>query len=134
MAKMKNKDVLNCSECDGCDVGGMMKEWLKLQLGNKLAPSTDEIRWTNNNYNREGIYFIKHLWSCSWNETEIPYNLKDNKVLLEFFTNDPRNVNGKFFCEIYDNSFLHYRAGGNWRGEGMKLHNELTQKLKNIIM
>jgi hypothetical protein len=134
MTKIKNKDMLNWNLCDGCDVGGMMKEWLKIQLGNTVAPSTDDIRWTNNNYNREGIYFIKHLWSCTWNESEIPSNLKDNKDLLEFFNNDPRNVNGKFFCEIYDNVFLHYRAGGNWKGEGMKLHNELTQRLKNIIM
>jgi hypothetical protein len=25
-----------------------------------------------------------------------------------------------------DGIFLHYRAGGNWNGEGMTLHNALT--------
>ena len=32
---------------------------------------------------------------------------------------------------IYDNVFLHYRAGGNWRKEGLELHKLLSQKLKN---
>ena len=48
--------------------------------------------------------------------------------------NDTRNTNNKLFCEIYDNKFLHYRAGGNWRKEGMDLHNKLTQSLKKSLI
>ena len=47
---------------------------------------------------------------------------------------DIRNKDGKFFCEIYDNVFLHYRAGGNWMGEGMDIHNLLTNMLKEAII
>jgi hypothetical protein len=45
-----------------------------------------------------------------------------------------RNVNGKFFCEIYDEVFLHYRAGGNWRNEGIDLHRHLSEILYDILI
>ena len=112
---MKDIELLNWNCYEVCDTGGMMKDWLKKQ--------------TENN-----IYFIKHLCSCNWNLNELPSNLKDNKKLIEFFQNDPRNQNNKFFCEIYDNKFLHYRAGGNWMNEGMALHKKLSQALKQILI
>ena len=40
---------------------------------------------------------------------------------------------GKFYCEIYDDVFLHYRAGGNWNKEGIGLHNALTEKLRDCF-
>lgn len=133
MIKMKNIDKLDWN-CGNHDVGGMMKEWLKLQMGDEPSPNVDEIRWTNKKFHSETIYFIKHLWSCSWNNTEIPDNIKDNEKLIDFFTNDIRNVNSNFFCEIYDNVFLHYRAGGNWNHEGMETHKKLTKSLKEILL
>jgi hypothetical protein len=42
--------------------------------------------------------------------------------------------NGNFFCEIYDEVFLHYRAGGNWNEEGMAMHNALSTKLKQALL
>ena len=128
MIKMKNKEFLNWNCCTYCDVGGMMQDWLKKQMENILIPNTDENRVTND------IYFIKHLSSCSWDINELPKNLHDNLKLIDFFKKDIRNVNNKFFCEIYDNVFLHYRAGGNWRQEGLKLHKLLSQKLKNTLL
>ena len=47
---------------------------------------------------------------------------------------DIRNKNGKFFCEIYDNVFLHYRAGGNWLREGLHVHKMLTKQLKEALL
>lgn len=134
MTKMMNKNLLNWNCCPGCDVGGMMQNWLKEQLKDKEIPNTDLIRWTNNNYHTDNTYFIKHLWSCSWNIEELPVNLNNNTKLINFLKNDIRNVNGKFFCEIYDNVFLHYRAGGNWRKEGLDQHKELTEKLKKSLL
>lgn len=133
MIKMKNIDKLNWN-CGNHDVGGMMQYWLEKEMGLETPPNTDEIRWTNKNFHNETIYFIKHLWSCSWNNTEIPDNIKDNKKLIDFFTNDIRNANCNFFCEIYDNVFLHYRAGGNWMQEGMETHKKLTKSLKEILL
>jgi hypothetical protein len=134
MTKMKNLELLNWNPCQGCDTGGMTQEWLKIQIGNTPIPNTDEIRWTDKEYHTNNIYFIKHLWSCSWNINELPKNLEKNTKMIDFITNDPRNKNNKYFCEIYDNVFLHYRAGSNWIGEGMDLHKKLTELLKNALL
>lgn len=134
LTKMKNLELLNWNCCTYCDVGGMMQEWLKKQMENIVMPNTDEIRWADKAYQTNNIFFIKHLWSCSWDINELPINLKNNTKLIDFIKNDVRNVNDKFFCEIYDNVFLHYRAGGNWRKEGLDLHSLLSQKLKNALL
>lgn len=72
MTKMNNLDLLNWNVCSGCDTGGMMQEWLLTQINRNELPTTREIRWTNKIFHTEKIYFIKHLWSCTWNESEIP--------------------------------------------------------------
>jgi len=77
---------------------------------------------------------VKHLWSCSWNEGELPDGLKINTKLVQFLMKDGRNQNGKFFCEIYDNVFLHYRAGGNWRKEGIEFHQQYSKVLKEALI
>lgn len=130
--KMKNINLLNWNCKPGCDVGGMMEQWLKSQT-NKI-PNTDEIRHTNKSFHNDDIYYIKHLWSCSWDESEIPENFKDNTKLIHFIKTDPRNQNGKFYCEIYDNKFLHYRAGGNWERKNMNLHISLALKLRQTLL
>jgi hypothetical protein len=134
MTKMNNIDLLNFNCCKFCDVGGMMQEWLKIQMGNTPIPNTNEIRWSNKKFHTNDIYFIKHLWSGSWDISELPKNLQLNTKLVYFLQNDIRNENGKFFCEIYDDVFLHYRAGGNWRNEGLTLHNNLSQMLKRSLI
>lgn len=78
--------------------------------------------------------FIKHLWSLIWNINELPKNLQNKTKLIDFLKNDVRNRNNKFFCEIYDNVFLHYRAGGNWNREGLNFHKSLSEKLKNALL
>jgi hypothetical protein len=130
---MKNLELLNWNCCTDCDVGGMMKEWFKNQMGDIPIPNTDKIRWTNKQFHTNDIYFIKHLWSCSWNIDELPKKLEDNTKLIDFLKNDVRNINDKFFCEIYDDVFLHYRAGGNWMNEGLDLHKKLSIILKNCL-
>ena len=131
--KINNIDLLNWDK-NGQDSGGMMQQWLQLQMQGKEMPKTDTIRWTNKTYHTDTVYFIKHLWSGSWNLSELPENLKGNQALVGFLIEDIRNENDNFFCEIYDNVFLHYRAGGNWRGEGIALHEELTQRLKSALI
>ena len=133
MTKMKNLDLLNWSCCPGCDTGGMTQEWLQKQMKDKPIPNTDEIRWKNELFHTNNIYFIKHLWSCSWDITELPTNMIESSPIIDFIKNDPRNSNNKFFCEIYDNVFLHYRAGGNWLNEGMDLHYNLSNNLYRAI-
>ena len=74
------------------------------------------------------------MWSLSWNEEEIPENLKEQKELISFMKNDLRNKNNNFYCEIYDNIFLHYRSGCNWVGEGLNFHKTHSLNLKNVLL
>ena len=64
----------------------------------------------------------------------MPESLKDNTKLIHFMQTDPRNQNGKFYCEIYDNKFLHYRAGGNWEKRNMNIHHTLALKLRDLLL
>jgi hypothetical protein len=131
---MTNVELLNWECCRGCDVGGMMQKWLKQQFLNTPIPNTDNIRWNNKPFHTDSIYCIKHLWSGSWDLTELPSQLVDKQKLIDFMICDVRNTNGKIFCEIYDDVFLHYRAGGNWRGEGLNLHKHLSQLLQDSLL
>lgn len=131
--RMKNTNLLNWNPCRQCDVGGMMQKWFKLQMEGHLIPTDTQLRWNKTNYHTSNTYFIRHLWSLTWNTTEAPESIRDNSKLIEYFKTDPRNENGKFFCEIYDDVFLHYRAGGNWRGEGSNFHQNRTELLKQIL-
>ena len=134
MFKVKNTDLVHWERIPGyCDTGGRMNDWLQAQMVGQPMPDTDEIRWSSHTFHTDTIYFTKHLWSCTWNASEAPDYIKENQTLLDFLTNDPRNVNGKFFCELYDGAFLHYRAGGNWRQEGIAFHRAITQKLKQVL-
>lgn len=127
--KMKNTELIDWGFVCGLDTGGLTSKWLKT-ICDKF-PDVNDLRYNKLNYNTDKIYFIKHLWSLTWDETEMPSFI--NEKIKEFILNDPRNENGKFFCEIYDNKFLHYRAGGNWRKEGVIFHNILSKKLSNIL-
>jgi hypothetical protein len=134
MFKLKNKNLVHWERIPGyCDTGGKMNDWLHVQMAGQPMPNTDEIRWSNTMFYTDKIYFAKHLWSCTWDKTEAPDYIKENPILLDFLTNDSRNVNGKFFCELYDGAFLHYRAGGNWRQEGLDFHRAITQRLKQVL-
>jgi hypothetical protein len=113
---ISNNRILNWSPIIGiCDVGGMMKDWLSIQDDKK-------------------IYKINHLWSLMWNENNLPNFIKNDGNLINFFKTDPRNKNNKFYCEIYDELFLHYRAGGNWNNEGINFHFNLSNKLKECLL
>jgi hypothetical protein len=131
--KMRNIDLLNWDCCNDCDVGGSMQEWLKLQMGDSPIPNRDDNRWKNETCHTDTIYFINHISSLRWSLSELPANITNEK-LIQFFLNDRRNENGKLFCEIYDNVFLHYRAGGNWIGEGLDFHKNQTKCLKDALL
>jgi hypothetical protein len=128
--KMKHKELLDWDFIEGLDAGGFTAKWLKTTCDK--IPDTKKLRYDKiTNYNTQNIYFIKHLWSLTWDENEMPQFADEQ--LREFLNNDPRNENGKYFCEIYDNKFFHYRAGGNWKKEGINFHNDLSKKLMDVL-
>lgn len=112
MPKINNKELLNWNTIKPTDTGGMMYRYIY---------STPDL----NSYN------IKHLWSLNWTKKEAPENL--NPKLYDFLNNDPRNDNGKFFAELYDNTYLHYRAGGNWEKRSDSEHILRTDLLFNTL-
>jgi hypothetical protein len=135
ITKMKKLQLLNHFDNGTynntpCDTGGGTYEWI-----NSVADiyfNTTDIRQNDYDYfNKNGIKFIKHLWSCSWNDKEFPNGL--NNIILEYCKNDFRNVNNNYYCEIYDNKFFHYRAGSNWNNYNQELHKILKNKLFNIV-
>ena len=128
--KMKNIKLLNWNCSVGCDTGGMTQHWLKTQIN----INNDNFDSVINNNESDHIYFMKHHSSGNWNEGDIPNELKNNTEFTNFLKEDVRNKDGKFFCELYENVFLHYRAGSNWRREGLKIHTDLTNTLKNILL
>lgn len=136
MHKMKDTELLDWTISSGCDVGGSMQTWLNKTTGKHL-PSCDVIRISNEQFIGYGIYYIRHLWSLTWDETELPDTLQNNSKLLDFLKNDERNQNNKFYCEIYDKTFLHYRNGANWDNMNENFffdkHRELYKTLKYVL-
>jgi hypothetical protein len=99
------------------DSGGAMCRWLSKY--EKESPSS--------------FVFIPYLQSERWNTDTHPVpHIAEN--VIQFIHTDPRNRNRKYWCEIYNNSILHYRAGSNWRREGREFHDRLTDALYKILM
>jgi hypothetical protein len=111
------------------DTGGMMYKWLKTKMQHDHKHNHNN----HNNHNNR-IYFIRYLQSLNWNSNHLPTNIQRNSKLVDFLLHDPRNQNGQFFCEVYDNKFFHYRAGGNWDKKDMSLHIELSNQLKDALL
>jgi len=137
MNKLKNQSLLDWGCCKQCDVGGNMHKWVDIWLEeNKshVLPLVEDLQFSNKNIINDNILFIRHLWSCSWDETELPDNLKDNHDLIDYLNQDIRNTtNNKYFCEIYDDCILHLRAGGNWLKENQDRHIYSTSLLIELV-
>ena len=132
--KISDINLLDWSIYDKGDTGSMMNSWFLKQIINSEIPTTEEIRWSNKIFHTKNIYFIKHLWSGTWCLNELPENIKKQEKLVDFIKNDTRNFNDKFFCEIYDDIFLHYRAASNWNNEGFDFHKKNSELLKKILL
>jgi len=130
--KMRHLHLLSWDMCDNCDTGGKTGLW----YWNYIYESRDEIpkeiqynqKYSNN------IYYMYGISSGYWDINTAPESIKNNAKLLEFLETDPRSENGKFFCDLFEYTVLHYRSGGNWRNEGLELHKTLSEKLKKALV
>ena len=101
---VSNKELINWNVDVGLDSGGKCALWLsKLEPEKKLS--------------------IIFLQTCLWSEEELPLHLKGLKMFLD---NDTRNINGKYFAELYHGKIFHYRAASNWM-------NNSSEKLTNLL-
>lgn len=110
---MPNFSKMNWDTMPGYDTGAMSHKWLALQ-------------------NHNQIFFIKHLYSLGWGREDIS-NANYKKELVDFLESDLRNMNDKYWCEIYDECFLHYRAGSNWNGEGKDVHHTMAKRIEVML-
>jgi hypothetical protein len=104
--KMKNKQLwsFNCGKIDGIpvDVSGQTYYWLESMKLLGIEP-----------------VWLSHFPSLTW-------TLPDSKTsidpgLISFLNQDDRNRGGKLYCELYDETFLHFRAGSNWKKESSEI-------------
>ena len=114
--KIKNIELLNWDMLDGCDTGAMTFRWFNEEI---KEPDT--------------ILYLNWLSSNTWNKENLPKYITNTK-LIDFLEDNPRNIYGKYFCELFDGCFLHYRAGGNWMQEGLKFHILLSNKLRDALL
>ena len=126
---IEHEEILDFGIEKGGDSGSKNSVWLKKFPYN--YPDGKEIRYSNKQLTNDKFYFIKHLWSCTWNESEFPENL--DRCLLDFLKKDPRNQKDTFFCEIYDNKFLHLRGQCNWMREHIHKNRNLIDNLQKYI-
>jgi hypothetical protein len=112
MGRLQQKERLCWDEANvegqWTDVGGAMHPYLR-----DVNPRT---------------YKIQHYASCQWDALNFPFDLSVD--WLFYLQNDSRNKDGKFFSELYDKTFLHFRAGGNWE---QRSANEYTTNVKSLM-
>lgn len=96
----KEKWSFDCGRVDGVpvDVSGQTYHWLQAALLEGIEPN-----------------WINHLSSLQWALDELPISLP--KEITSFMQQDDRNIDNKLYCELYRETFLHFRAGSNWNRE-----------------
>lgn len=87
--------------------------------------------WMNHGQNLTTINWMKHLPSLTWATDMLEIEI--SKALSDFLSEDDRNIDGKNFCEIYDQKFLHFRAGSNWRLEEPEVVITRNQKFREVM-
>ena len=131
--KIKNKELLMCWKpiLGFADTGAESNKWLSKEIENLSSYSEKDLR--DNTIN--GVHFYKrHLSSLCWNKDEAPENIKNKENLMNLLKQDPRNKNDKFFCELFNDKFLHYRAGSNWMNEGLQFHFAFSKALYQVLL
>jgi hypothetical protein len=115
--KIQKKDLIDWSSDvingDTTDTGGKSWRW--------FWAKSDDIK----------THVIKYQPSLQWNQDNCNSNVVES--VLDFCKTDIKNVNGMFFCEVYEDRFLHLRAGSNWEGIDQQIHIQRTNALATLL-
>jgi hypothetical protein len=111
--RLSHQELMNFNPTRNADSGGSTYDWLSKQTA-------------------DDVYMIRHFPSMQWDT--LPRAYVEYPALLDFLKGDPRNRNGKYFCEIYEETILHYRAGSDWEKRGRGIHTVLTERLTNVLL
>lgn len=80
------------------------------------------------------VSYVEHLSSGCWGNSNLE-NLSVNEPLKAFIQSDARNPSSdRFFSEIYDEVFFHYRAGGNWMKNNVLDEENRRHSLKQSLL
>ena len=96
------------------DVSGQTHVWLKAVKKLGVEP-----KW------------LSHLSSLKWGMDEL--DIQISRKVLDFIIHDDRNLDKKFYTELYDYKFLHFRAGSNWKKEPSEIVRKRNQNFLNAI-
>jgi hypothetical protein len=116
-SRLQHKDTLDWSTdpSRNCDTGGKSDTFLNLSTNTK---------------------FHKHHHFCSldWTKNSLTNLTEYPSSVIDFCEHDIKNINGKYWCEIYHDVFLHLRAGSNWENISRTIHDQRTQSIKNVLL
>ena len=80
------------------------------------------------------VSYVKHFPSGQWDESDLE-SLKIDETLKKFIKRDTRNSSsGRFYTELYDRVFFHYRAGGNWMNNNIFDEENRRHSLKQSLL
>jgi hypothetical protein len=112
MPILSNKHLLNMDRVDKTDFGGKMHKFYE------CTPDLKE-------------YTIPHLSSLNWTAADAPFLQPE---ITKFCTEDSRNHQNRCFSEIYDQTFLHFRASSGWNKETAAKNASQADKLCDVLM
>lgn len=113
--KLQKKDLLDWGiEPFKSDTGGKSSLFLQLQDLMKL-------------------HRHQHFVSFQWNKHDIKDRSQFPISVINFCDKDIKNKDGKYWCEIYHDTFLHLRAGSNWENIDISIHKERTESIKTVL-
>jgi len=99
------------------DTGGQSYWWIK-----KIEENGLEVT----------LGYINHLSSLNWRINDFEAFIPEG--IRQFILKDDRNQAGKMYSEIYDQTFLHFRAGSNWREESAQVVKERNYRFLKSCM
>ena len=107
-AQLPFKEIwsFDCGKINGVrvDVSGNTHHWLEKIKQNGLESK---------------LGLINHYPSLQWNKSNLTEIF--SKAIRKYITEDNRNIKDNYYTEFYDETFLHFRAGSNWKKEPAKL-------------
>jgi hypothetical protein len=118
-SKMARKEIwsFDCGKIENVpvDVSGQTFHWLKYAESVGVKPN-----------------WLSHHSSLKWKLSDTSVPIPDR--IIEFMEDDDRNQNDKFYCEFYNDTFIHFRAGSNWKKEPAEIVKRRNQDFLSAMI
>jgi len=81
---------------------------------------------------RNRLYRIPYMGSQQWTADQYPASMDTR--WRDYAVGDVRSSDGKMWPDIFDNQFMHFRAGSNWDGRPADELASRLAKLEHVVM